>query len=110
MDLKEFIRDTLIQITRGVKEAQDECRSCGCRINPDYKSNGHKELYTDDNAPVTVVHFNIGLTLDKSDKDKGGVAVSFATVLLGHSEEHGNAYSSETSVEFSVPIALPKFK
>ena len=27
--LKEFVRDTLIQITEGIKEAQDECFKIG---------------------------------------------------------------------------------
>lgn len=110
MDLKDFVKETLVQITEGVKEAQEECKKSGCRINPKYKKDGKKERYTDDNNPVTEVHFKVGLSSDSSEKDKGGIAVSFATVVLGHSNEHGDSYSSDTSVEFSIPVALPKFK
>ncbi len=110
MDLKDFVKETLVQITEGVKEAQEECKKSGCRINPEYKKDGKKERYTDDNNPVTEVHFKVGLSSDSSEKDKGGIAVSFATVVLGHSNEHGDSYSSDTSVEFSIPVALPKFK
>lgn len=110
MDLKDFVKETLVQITEGVKEAQEECKKSGCRINPEYKKDGKKERYTDDNNPVTEVHFKVGLSSDSSEKDKGGIAVSFATVALGHSNEHGDSYSSDTSVEFSIPVALPKFK
>ncbi len=110
MDLKDFVKETLVQITEGVKEAQEECKKSGCRINPEYKQEGRRKLYTDDNAPVTEVHFKVGLSSDSTEKNKGGIAVSFATVVLGHSNEHGDSYSSDTSVEFSVPVALPKFK
>ena len=38
MELKDFVKETLVQITEGVKEAQEECRKNGCRINPGFPS------------------------------------------------------------------------
>lgn len=36
MELKDFVKETLVQITEGGKEAQEEFRKNGCRINPGY--------------------------------------------------------------------------
>lgn len=36
MELKDFVKETLVQITEGGKEAQEECRKNGCRINLGY--------------------------------------------------------------------------
>ena len=44
MDLKDFVKETLVQITEGVKEAQEECKKSGCRINPEYKQEGRRKM------------------------------------------------------------------
>lgn len=35
MELKDFIRETLVQITNGVIEAQEIIKETGCYINPE---------------------------------------------------------------------------
>lgn len=111
MDLKEFVCEVLTQITEGVVESQKKCGNMGCRVNPEYKeSGGRSPMHTQDYAPVTEVKFKVGLSSANSDGGKGGFSVSFAGLNIEASRGSNGNYSSVTSVEFSVPVALPKFK
>lgn len=110
MELKEFVKEALVQIADGIKEAQDSCRNLGCRINPRYKNGTANIMRTPDDAPVSEVKFKIGLTSETVSSDKKGIGVAFSNLTIGAMGEHGANQSSVTSVEFSIPVAFPNFK
>ena len=43
MELKEYIAETLVQISAGIEAAQNECRDCGGFINPAHRVLGRDE-------------------------------------------------------------------
>lgn len=110
MDLKDFIKETLIQITEGVKEAQDKCKQYGGLVNPMLSvktCNDEKYHHDDGDYPATSVNFKVGLTESSNKGDKAGIGVFLGKVSLGKEGSSGHETQSVTSVEFSVTVVFP---
>ncbi|PZD71038.1 hypothetical protein C1752_08480 [Acaryochloris thomasi RCC1774] len=110
MNLKQFISETLIQITEGIEEAQKSRRTEQIRINP--KSSGGinvvtPTLYTDENGTsVFPVTFDVAI----SAGDRDGVKTLGINVLNGGGnckDPPEESKSSVSRVTFTVPIAYP---
>lgn len=107
MELKEFVSETLTQICEGVKDAQERCNPLGARINPPIDRD--KVIHTSSlqYRKYTDVKFNIALRSDDRESGKSGIGVLLANISVGTVKETAQDASSVTSVEFSVPVALP---
>lgn len=44
MELKDFVKETLLQITQGIKEAQEATEEYGSVINPSSYNSGEAEF------------------------------------------------------------------
>lgn len=110
MELREFVRETLVQITDGVKEAQDLCKDKGGLVNPMLQvktCNSAKYRHNDSDYPATEVKFNVGLTETSVDGNKTGIGVFLGKISLGKEREKGNEMQAVTGVEFSVTVVFP---
>lgn len=110
MDLKDFVKETIVQITDGVKEAQDICKDKGAFINPmlDVKvCNGESFHHDDKDYPITKIKFHVGLTESSSGGSKNGIGVFLGKVSLGHESDKGEESTAVTSIEFSIAAVLP---
>lgn len=110
MELQEFIKETLTQITKGVKEAQEELKDTGVVINPsgvNSESKGYKYLQTGGYRYVQDIEINVGLVATEKDGKKAGIGVF--TGLLSGGVQANEDYSKQVvnNVKFSIPIALP---
>ena len=109
MDLKEFISDTLIQICEGVKDAQVECASNGARVSPPIFKDRITAATGYSYWKYTDVKFKVALQSSDKENGKSGIGVLLANITVGTAKETAQDFSSVTSVEFSVPVALPLF-
>lgn len=66
MELKEFIRQTLVQITEGVYSAKTECAKHGAVVNPKeygvYSPAAVHNTGDDEFSPVQMIEFNVILS------------------------------------------------
>ncbi|EGK03400.1 hypothetical protein [Dysgonomonas mossii] len=110
MELKEFVKETLIQITEGVMEAQEECFKSGGLINPMLAvKTSNEEVYKhhDSDYPATKITFKVGLTESDTKDNKKGIGVFLGKMSLGAESSKGSEIQSVTSIEFSVVAVLP---
>jgi hypothetical protein len=110
MELKEFVKETLLQLTEGVKEAQEKCRKHGGLVNPMLgvpRSIVRKTEIQDKYYPITDVGFKVGLTENTGAENKKGLGVFLPNISLGAEQKKDTHYQSITSIEFNVPILLP---
>lgn len=107
MELKKFISDAITQICEGVKDAQERCDKVGAKINPPMNGDSITGSIDMRYRKHSKVHFNITLQSFVDDKGKSGIGVLLASMSIGTAKESSQGSSSLTSVEFSVPIALP---
>lgn len=114
MDLKDFIKNTLIQIVDGVLEAEKELEAKGATINPiggyfDQKQVGGRTWSFKDGV-AEVVDFDVALTNSEKEGTSAGIGVLLGSINLGAKGASEEVVTSVTRIKFSVPILLPKGK
>ena len=110
MELKEFIRETLLQITQGVHEAQQTVKEYGAIVNPaQYQESTDTLNAKIDNQyrPVQNVNFEVALASSNSEGNKTGIGVLLGSFNIGTSNHEDSKLISVTNVRFSVPLVLP---
>ena len=92
MELREFVKTTLVEIAEGVKEAREDYA----------KLRGEIPLKSQ-----CKVRFDIALTqMDKEDSSKG-LGVILSSVKIGANKTEEQVSSSLTRIQFDVLVKLP---
>ena len=104
MELKDFVRDTLLDIVQGGKEAQEKCKDTSVVICP--RSGQVDKTYV--RGPQTV-SFNIVLGGEESEDGSSGLKVSFPQFgfQIGGTKGDSQKNSEQTTVSFTVPVYFP---
>lgn len=110
MELKEFIKTALADITNAVSELQGELMN-GAIVSPSLPDSGEKTIEIDNkNVILTQVAFDVAITAGGTDTIKGGAKGGlhvFSAKVDGSNEEHTENVSR---VSFTVPIVLPQHR
>lgn len=106
MELKEFITETLVQMTDGVVDAAVICKEKGAKVNPLLRETDGMAFTAYDNS-ATIVKFHVGLCESSDTSENKGIGVFLAGLKGGMSEIDKNRNETTTSIEFSIPIELP---
>jgi len=114
MDLKDFVKNTLVQIIDGVIEAENELEKKGATVNPigghfDQKQLGGRTWSFKDGITETV-EFDVALTSSEKEGTSAGIGVLLGSINLGTKGASEESITSVTRIKFSVPILLPKGK
>lgn len=108
MELKDFIKTALSDITNAVSELQGELRN-GAIVSPSLPCEGEKTIVIDNkNVILTQVAFYVAITAGGTDMIKGGAKGGlhvFSAKVDGSNEEHTENVSH---VSFTIPIVLPQ--
>ncbi len=111
MELKEFTKQTLLQIIEGVKEAQNEALVKDAYINPvNLYTNKDDNTYVkinDKNIQVTDVNFEVEVsTIDENEKE-GGAGIFVGSFKIGTRKSDTDKAIATNKITFTVPLALP---
>ena len=112
MELKEFVKETLVQITQGVKECQDEIGNLGGFVNPSVrigKSSGASHVSSlGDGQNIYTVDFDIAISVAEDTGTKADGKLTVASIFsAGGSTSSTEANSTLSKVSFKIPLALP---
>ena len=110
MELQEFIKTTLVQITNGIIEAQNELKETGGLINPEgelLSSNKERIIIGDtDYRSIQNVKMNIILSINETKDKKSEIGVAkYIKAGVGSVETLSN--DKVTSIEFEIPVSFP---
>jgi hypothetical protein len=110
MELKEFVRSTLVEIVSGVSEAQAaliESHKTAV-INAPVTGDKRAEYRGSGARLLEMVEFDVALTVtETTDKGIGG-RLSIAAASIGTQRGASIENSEVSRVRFKVPIALPE--
>ena len=119
MELQEFIKETLVQISNGIYEANVALKDTSAIVNPD----GIKAYSTDAKAYgristssigkepiVELVSFDVAVQVESGSQTGGGLKLSIASIGLGAEGQKSNIQSSESRIKFQIPMIYPKAK
>ncbi len=110
MELKEFIKITLKEITLGVKEAQEETKETGVIINPSgllIDGNGNKRLDVNGGRYVENVEINVAVTVSEAEGKKAGLGVVTGLFSGGMASSNDANSSTVSTIKLKIPVALP---
>jgi hypothetical protein len=122
MDLNDFVRETLIQISDGIAGANEKLRDMDGVVNPlglvPFWENGvehhhpveppGKETYP--KRIVEIVHFDVAV--HASDKTSGGgkAGIEVAIFSIGGTAKKEKSGGSESRIQFRIPVVFPSGK
>ena len=115
MELKQFVKESLLQIIQGVKEAQAESEGTGAHINPIGMSIMRNDLKGKRFGPkdltiTETIEFDIAVMAMEGKEAKGGIGVVTGIFSLGGGGKTEVQTSNVSRLKFSVPVVLPSGK
>lgn len=122
MDLRNFIKETLVQIAQGIEDASDALDDSAAVVNPrnvvgtqgseDAKVYGYWVENTDRNyrRAVQEIEFDVAVTASEGTETKGGIGVMVGSIGLGTHGKSDATSASQSRIKFSVPMVLPSKK
>jgi len=116
MELKDFVRDSILQIVRGMVEAQDVIGEYGASVNPPPLHNPTPDVVRyaatgpDGEKVLSLLQdleFDVALTSRDTQNDGGKVAVLAGFIGGGISASSEKGQEAISRLRFKVPIGLP---
>jgi hypothetical protein len=108
MDLKDFVKNSLIQIIEGVKAADAECAALGARIAPKVTSSrDRRSMDIKTGEDVHVVSFDVAVVATEEKSSTGGGGLKIAVISAGADLKNANTRSTESHIQFEVPVTYP---
>ena len=116
MELHEFVSKTLVQIIRGVEQAQMEIVDSQAKVSPQLRTaftntqtgGTNQGLgWAQEGGLVSVVEFNVSVSAQEGQGTKGGIGVVTGIFALGSQASSDKASTAATRIQFGVPIKLP---
>lgn len=113
MDLKEYIKETLVQISEGVESAQEEVRNAGGYLNPAISANSRK---TDqkhfgsvaNGQNVFLVDFDVSVSVSEESGTEAKSKIKVANFIdLGAGGNSDHSHRVTNKISFKIPLALP---
>lgn len=121
MDLKEFIKESLVQISKGITEANQELEGTGSLVNPSGIRSNPNPNETESYARIIdtkkvgneIVHwisFDVALHAESNSESGGGLKLSIASFGASANGKSSDGEKSESRVQFEIPMKYPQAK
>ncbi len=109
--LQQFVSETLLQIVKGVKDAQAGADQLGAIVNPSIATSPEHAakhgLLKSVGEYAQLVQFDVALSAKAGTATKGGIGVFVGVVSLGSAGQSSAENASISRVKFVVPLTLP---
>lgn len=101
MQLDEFVKATIMQVVKGVSDAQEEAAEFGAVVNP-------RELEGKGRRKETSIAFDVALTVTGTNSEEVGGKLTVASILsLGGKVTESDARQETSRIQFDVAVSLP---
>jgi hypothetical protein len=113
MELKEYIKETLVQISEGIEAAQTEVRDCGGFVNPAHrtsvKTSDPSHFGAVENGQnIFLVDFDVSISVIEGSGTDAHAKLKVASLIsLGAGGKSSQSSNSTNRISFKVPLGLP---
>ena len=119
MKLQQFISETLVQIAKGIEEANAQLKDSKAKVNPPGivpggQADSSVYGFLADDQPdqfrkvVEAIDFDVAVYAAEGTETKGGIGIMVGTIGLGSHGKSESGKSSESRIKFRVPMVLPQ--
>lgn len=108
MELSEFIKTVLTEITQGIEDAQESLKEKDMLINPITKSDGtYDTAGKGSKRQIQNLEFDLSVSVSSETK-KGASAIAVVSFFAGKGDISSiNENISTNRLKFSIPVSLP---
>ena len=114
MELKDFVAETIVQISDGIEEAQKQLKEKGSETNVNpymTKDNSGKWVTGGRRENVEVIEFDVAILANEGTETKAGIGITVASVLnLDAGGASNQTTGTESRIKFKVPAAFAMHK
>lgn len=109
MDLKEYVKSTISQLSEAVEELNDELgdKTVVNPIRPEARGNNFIESRKSGSRMITDVCFELSTSIIDNKENGAKVGIFSSIVGLGANTVSGSNNSAISKVTFSIPVLLP---
>ena len=114
MELKDFISETIQQISIGVKDAMEKCSDLDVIVNPDVTIGGDGDYFIPNDKNhisiqrrVQIIDMDISVVVTATTENKMGGKIGISMIGLGGETKGIENTSNTNRVKFSIPVCLP---
>jgi hypothetical protein len=120
MELKEFIKASLVQINEAIQESNDQLRDLkicgivnpvGVQINSENSQVYGRQSNRQEHLDRKVVHkidFDVAVHAQEDTTTGGNAKISIASIGFGGNAERTQSGKSESRLKFSIPVIYPQ--
>lgn len=108
MELKDFIKETIVQIYEGVNEAKEALKESEVIINAPLDKESKSVDMVHGHRKYQVIEFNLSVTTEEKEGNKQGIGIAASFLSAGVSRDKENNGISINTIKFSIPISLPQ--
>ena len=108
MDLKEFTKQTLVQIVEGTQEANEELKDLDAYITCEKMFNSNGPSLSAKGLNVITVDFDVAITATETEGINGGAGLKVAMLNLGGGTESKTENQTISRIKYSLPLVLKK--
>ena len=109
MELKEFVKEVLVQLSEAVVETQEKVEKFGAIVNPSGRMKGGSIVINKKTVVVIDISFEVVLTNTGTNENASGIGVYLGSIGIGGKEKIETRNEGINRINFSIPIALPSF-
>jgi len=112
LDLKDFVRESIVQIVEGIKEAQEKTKGSGAVVNPELTSQTGDRIPRvlppgrQYNPPAQLLEFDVAVSTTDEKTAEGRIAV-LSAVGVGLKGLLKRGTESASRIKFGVFVVLP---
>ena len=117
MELKEFIKKSIVQITEAIIESNEDLKDKDAVVNPGgiQVNSGESQAYGRQSSQIKhqsrviqKIDFDIAVTVLDEQHAGAGAKISVMSLRLGADGEASYSNKSESRIKFAVPIMYPE--
>jgi hypothetical protein len=120
MDLKDFVKETILDIAKAIEEANKEAKdnNINVMVNPFpiyHHSYGYQETYKDDSkktdrSNVEKIEFDVAVTSSNKTDGSVGSSINIVGVKIGADGTISGGTENVSRIKFSIPVSFPNIK
>lgn len=120
MDLKDFVKETIVQISQGIETANKELEGSHAMVNPVYVSLNSNDAQgygrtkskdagfgVDESRVLQKVDFDVAVSIETGEQGSAGAKLSIASIGIGAEGKTESTNKSESRIKFSIPVVFP---
>ncbi|WP_415904026.1 hypothetical protein ACMXYW_10575 [Neptuniibacter sp. QD48_55] len=117
MDLKDFIKQSIVQVTEAIVESNAELKGTGAVVNPGkiQVNSDSSQAYGRESSKLVhdsrVVHkldFDVAVVAEDEQSAEAGAKISVMSLKIGADGGVNYTNRSESRIKFSVPLIYPE--